>query len=357
MSQTNLNNAKAQKMDEFYTQLSDIENELKRYKEQLKGKVIFCNCDDPFESNFFKYFAQNFNYLKLKKLIATSYNPSPIAGNQLPLLEIEGLKGLTDKEPFAIEINEVHDFNKDGAIGIEDVEQLLRHDKNVSRLLRGNAQYPAGDFRSNECIELLKQSDIVITNPPFSLYRQYIALLMEHDKQFLIVGDDNWITLKETFVLLKEGKMWLGYGRVKEFRQPTGEMKKFGNKCWYTNLDVAKRHEFIPLYKKYSPEEYPTYANFDAIEVNKVERIPQDYSGLMGVPITFLSKYNPEQFEIVGSSSNLSGPIETPDGFVYRYKDRNGYMRQAANERFCLPDGDTWRRIYDRIVIKRKDVK
>src|SRR3990167_1017281 len=201
-----LSDAKKAKQDEFYTQLSDIENELKWYKEQLRGKVVYCNCDDPFESNFFKYFAANFNALGLKKLITTSYNKSPIAGRQLPLFEMEGLKSIKpkDAEAHRIEINEVPDINKDGAIGLEDVKQLLEHDANVSTPLKGN-----GDFRSEECIKLLKQADIVVTNPPFSLFREYLAQLVEYNKKFLIIGNVNSITYKECFKLIKDNKMWL----------------------------------------------------------------------------------------------------------------------------------------------------
>jgi hypothetical protein len=196
----NLWQAKKAKKDEFYTQLADIENELKHYKDQFRGKIVYCNCDDPYESNFFKYFAANFNALGLKKLITTSYSGSPIAGQQLPLFEIGGLKEINpkDAEAYRIEINEVPDFNKDGAISLEDVKQLLKHKANVSAPLKGN-----GDFRSEECIELLKQADIVCTNPPFSLFREYVAQLVEYKKKFLIIGSLNAITYKEIFPLIK----------------------------------------------------------------------------------------------------------------------------------------------------------
>lgn len=369
-SNKNLHKANKAKKDEFYTQLIDIEKELKHYKEQFRGKVVYCNCDDPFESNFFKYFACNFNALKLKKLIATSFIKSPIAGGQLPLLEMEGLKP-EGKEPYKIEINEVPDLNNDGAIDLKDVEYLIKHSKNVSATLKSNAKYGAGDFRSDECVELLKQSDIIVTNPPFSLFREYVAQLVEYKKKFLIIGNLNAITYKECFKFIKEDKMWLGYNNgAKTYLVPDSyeqdnifvgvdgkKYAKMGNTGWYTNLDISKRHELLILYKKYSPEEYPKYSNYDAIEVEKVSEIPVDYKGAMGVPVTFLDKYNPDQFEIIGSSSNLSEPIKTANGLVYRYKDRNGYMRQASKERFALPDGDTWRRIYDRIVIKNKKVK
>src|SRR3989338_8960391 len=214
-SNKNLHKAGAAKKDEFYTQLVDIENELKHYKKQFCGKMVYCNCDDPFESNFFKYFAANFNELKLKKLIATSYAGSPIVGGQLSLLEIKGSKG---KQPLKIEISEVPDANKDGAIDLTDVKSLLKHNANVATPLKGS-----GDFRSNECIELLKQADVVCTNPPFSLFREYLAQLMEYDKKFLILGNVNSITYKECFKLIKDNKMWLGasiHSGDREFRVP-----------------------------------------------------------------------------------------------------------------------------------------
>jgi len=244
MANTPLHAAKLNKQDEFYTQLADIENELKHYREQLRGKVIFCNCDDPYESNFFKYFANNFNALGLKKLIATSYVKSPIVGGQLPLLDIEGLKP-DSKEPFKIEISEVPDLNNDGAISLDDVEYLLKHDKNAASPLKGDSKYNAGDFRSKECIELLQKVDIVVTNPPFSLFREYVEQLMEYSKQFLIVAPDNALHYKEIFKLIKSNKLWLGYGRVKEFMQPDGTFKKMGNVGWVTNLDTTKRHETL----------------------------------------------------------------------------------------------------------------
>lgn len=312
----NLRKASKAKKDEFYTQLVDIEKELKYYKEQLRGKVVYCNCDDPFESNFFKYFAANFNALGLKKLITTSYNKSPITGRQLPLFEMEGMKSIKpkDAEAYRIEINKVPDINKDGAIGLEDVKQLLEHDANVSTPLKGD-----GDFRSDECVKLLEEADIVCTNPPFSLFREYLAQLVEYNKKFLIIGNLNAITYKEVFKLIKNNKLWLGItmdGRNIWFRVPddypinenvanskiiNGEKYLFVKGCiWYTNLDNTKRHEKLTLYKKYSPEEYPKYDNYDAINVDKVSEIPLDYKGMMGVPITFLNKYNPDQFEIIG---------------------------------------------------------
>ncbi len=308
---TNLHKAHRAKKDEFYTQLTDIEKELKHYKDQFKNKIVYCNADDPFESNFFNYFASNFNALGLKKLITTSYVGSPVVGGQLSLFDIEGLKKQKKKEPMKIEINEVKDLNNDGAISIEDVKYLLKHDKNVTATLKGD-----GDFRSDECIELLKEADIVVTNPPFSLFREYVAQLVEYDKKFLILGDQNAITYKEIFKLIKENKLWLGYdnGGTKWFRVPDdyeiqtesrikteNGIKYFsmGRILWYTNLETTKRHEDMILYKKYTPEEYPKYDNYDAINIDKVADIPMDYDGAMGVPITFIDKYNPDQFEII----------------------------------------------------------
>jgi len=311
----NLHSARTAKTDEFYTQLVDIEKELKHYKDQFRGKVVYCNCDDPFESNFFKYFAANFNALRLKKLITTSYVQSPIVGGQLPLFEVEGLKP-SGKEPFKIEIKEVPDTDKDGAIGLDDVEYLLKHDKNIATPLKGN-----GDFRSEECIKLLKEADIVVTNPPFSLFREYVAQLMEYKKKFLILGDQNAVTYKETFGYIKDDKLWLGYdnGGTKWFQVPmdydipTESRKKIvngvkyfsmGRILWFTNLDTTKRHENLVLYKKYTPEEFPKYDNYNVINVDKVSDIPMDYKDVMGVPITFVDKYNPKQFEILGVANS-----------------------------------------------------
>lgn len=298
-SNTNLNKAAKVKNDEFYTLISDIEKELKHYKEQFRDKTVYCNCDDPFESNFFKYFAANFNELQLKRLITTSYKPSPIANTQLALFgeakEIKP-KGRPKITANKFIINEVSDIDGDGAFDLRDVAEQLKANKNNEWApLKGE-----GDFRGQESIELLKQADIIVTNPPFSLFREYVAQLVEHDKKFLIIGNDNARTYKEIFKLIKENKLWPGYERVKEFKQPDNTTKKFGNVGWLTNLDVAKRHDFLMLYKKYSPEVFPKYDNYDAIEISKVSEIPMDYDGVMGVPITFLDRYNPEQFEILG---------------------------------------------------------
>lgn len=297
------------KNDEFYTQLSDIENELRHYKEHFKGKTVLCNCDDPYESNFFKYFAMNFNYLGLKKLICTCYAGSPVMYTQLSFFDEEDIcKPQTDKKPYKIEITEVADMNDDGAVDLTDVELLLNSVNGKPTLLKGD-----GDFRSYECIELLKQADIVVTNPPFSLFREYVAQLMEYEKKFIIIGNQNAITYKEIFPLLKENKLWLGYGfkgnvgffintKYEDYAKSSQHkegMIRVSGVMWFTNLDINKRHEKMILYKNYIPEEYPHYDNYDAIEVSKTADIPCDYEGYMGVPITFMDKYNPDQFEIV----------------------------------------------------------
>lgn len=285
----NLNQAKDAKKDEFYTQLSDIERELKHYKKHFKNKVIYCNCDDPRVSNFFHYFSYNFEQLRLKKLITTCYKNqnadlfSKNDSDKAIYLEYEG-----DKNN-----NNIPDPDEIGIVN-----------------LKGD-----GDFRSQESIELLKQADIVVTNPPFSLFRNYITQLIKYDKKFIIVGSFNAITYKEIFTLIKENKLWLGYGfkggnayfktthpkdYAKGVYNEETDLVKFRNVTWYTNLDISKRHEEQILYEKYNPEDYPTYDNFKAIEVSKVKNIPKGYKGVMGVPITFLDKYNPDQFEIIG---------------------------------------------------------
>ena len=320
MANKTLANARDAKQDEFYTQLDDISRELKYYKQHFRGKVVLCNCDDPYESNFFKYFALNFNALGLKKLIATCYNGSPIAGDELPLLfEIE--ESEPKKIAYKVEITEVADYNGDGAVNLTDVQYLIQNDKNVLSLLKEN-----GDFRSKECIELLKEADIVVTNHPFSLFREYITLLVKYEKQFLVLGNQNAVTYKEIFKLLKDNRIWLGYKngdmsfRVPDYYEPREtrywkdengqKWRSMGNICWFTNLDILKRHETLDLYKHYTAEEYPKYDNYDAINVNKVSDIPCDYNEVMGVPITFLNVYNPEQFEIIDINPHFFTIVE-----------------------------------------------
>ncbi|MDE2857649.1 MAG: adenine-specific methyltransferase EcoRI family protein [Chloroflexota bacterium] len=291
----NLHKARANRMDEFYTQLSDIENELRHYRDHFHGKIVYCNCDDPTISNFYRYFQLNFEFFGLKKLITTCFK-----SRQMDMFS-------------------QHD--KENAIGIE-----YTGDKPEVFHLKGD-----GDFRSQECIELLKQADIVVTNPPFSLFREYVAQLMEYEKQFLIIGNMNALTYKEIFPLIQRNQIWLGHAQesitmlfdvpayyVQELLETKKEgsayiivngkvMGKMRNAKWFTNLDHKKRHEELLLYKRYSPEEFPKYDNYDAINVDKTKEIPYDYDGAMGVPISFLDKHSPEQFEIVG----LDRPLMT----------------------------------------------
>lgn len=290
MANKNLSRAKAAKKDEFYTQLEDINNELRYYTEHFRGKTVLCNCDDPRVSNFFTYFAYNFKFLGLKKLITTCYK-----NQDMDLFS-------QNKCESAVYLEYMGDKNGNS---IPDAEET------GVKPLKGD-----GDFRSKECIELLKEADIVVTNPPFSLFREYVAQLMEYDKKFLIIGNQNNATYKEIFPLIQNNCIWLGYKtgdmsfkvpqnyEIRETRSWQDEngqrWRSLGNICWYTNLDIKKRHEDFPMFKKYTPNEYPHYINYDAIEVSKTENIPYDYDGIMGVPITFLDKYNPEQFEIIG---------------------------------------------------------
>lgn len=313
----NLNAALKAKKDEFYTQMDDISNELKHYREHFRGKVVFCNCDDPYESNFFKYFALNFNSLGLKKLIATCYDGSPVMGNEL-LLQFDTPECEPKKIAYKVEITEVDDYNGDGAVNLSDVAYLLQNDKNVLNRLQGN-----GDFRSPECVELLKQADIVCTNPPFSLFREYVAQLMKYEKKFLVIGNKNALKYKEIFPYFMNNKMWIGYTPMSvdllfempssyienviatgkagsTYRLVDGKILGRSPSIWYTNLDHSKRHEYLDIWKHYSPQEYPFYDSFQAIEVGHVVDIPCDYNGAMGVPITFMDKYNPDQFEILG---------------------------------------------------------
>ena len=372
MAQSDLQAAKIAKQDEFYTQLDDIAKELKYYKQHFKGKVVLCNCDDPYESNFFKYFALNFNQLGLKKLIATCYNGSPIAGDELPLLfEIE--ESEPKKIAYKVEITEVQDYNNDGAVNLADVQYLIQNDKNVLSLLKGN-----GDFRSQECIELLKEADIVVTNPPFSLFREYVAQLVKYDKKFLIIGNQNALTYKECFKLVKENNMWLGvsiHSGDREFMiPPTYEVRskslrvdEKGNRYirvvgvrWFTNLDYPQRHEDIDLYKQYTPEEYPTYENYDAINVNKTGEIPIDFEGIMGVPITFMDKYNPDQFEILGMCENedlyalktkVYTTAECKQAYFAKFGKNGTYDLNASG--VIIKDG-IQEKVYQRILIRNK---
>lgn len=327
MPNRNLNAARAAKKDEFYTQLSDIERELQHYLKHFCGKTVLCNCDDPYESNFFKYFALRFNQLGLKKLICTCYNGSPVQGNEL-MLQFDDADSEPKKIAYKVEITEVKDENGDGAVDLADVCYLLQNDKNVLSTLQ------TGDFRSSECIELLKEADIVVTNPPFSLFREYVAQLIEYDKKFIIIGHQNAITYKGIFPLIKDNKMWLGYGfkgLASHFRSPYKDIATASNHkenmirvsgvVWFTNLDHNKRHEEMDLICRYSPDLYPKYDNYDAIEVSTTANIPMDYEGVMGVPITFLDKYCPDQFEILGCNRGIE---QDPNGIYGRSAYLNG---------------------------------
>ena len=348
----NLSKANKAKKDEFYTQLVDIENEMRHYKPFFKGKTVFCNCDDPYESNFVKYFAMNFAALGLKKLIATCYATSPVMYTQLTLFgdEVEFAASDKGKKPYKIEITEVKDANGDGAIDLDDFERMLK--ANPPELLQGD-----GDFRSDECIELLKQADVVVTNPPFSLFREYLAQLIEYDKKFIIIGNQNAITYKEIFKLLRNNGIWLGYQfgdmsfTVPDSYEPREtrfwvdengqKWRSLGNICWFTNIDIQKRHEDLILYKHYSADEYPQYDNYNAINVDKTADIPCDYDGAMGVPITFMDKYNPEQFEILNANDfRRSNEVkEKPHGLI---KDAEGSILNGS------------RLVYARILIRKR---
>jgi Adenine-specific methyltransferase EcoRI len=328
--------AKKLREDEFYTQLSDIERELRHYKSHFKGKVVYCNCDDPRVSSFFHYFSYNFEKLGLKKLITTCYKSQQ-----------RDLFSQNDSE-HAIYLEYQGDRNKSN---IPDPEEI------GIKPLKGD-----GDFRSEESIELFEQADIVVTNPPFSLFREYLGQLVEDDKKFLILANQNAVTYKEVFQLIQDNKVWLGYNsgdmsfKVPTYYEPREtrfwvdedgqKWRSFGNMCWFTNLDIAKRHEDLILYRTYNPENYPKYANYDAIEVGRMADIPMDYAGAMGVPITFLHKHNADQFEILGNSRELGTPMAA-------IAEKGAY--QQGGPRFYLPTGDgTYRRMYDRIVIRNK---
>lgn len=342
-SYKDLNKAKANKNDEFYTRLSDIELELKHYKDYFKGKVVFCNCDDPFESNFFKYFALNFNYLELKKLIATCYATSPVAYTQLNLFgEEEKVYDKSKiKKAYKVEIIEVKDINNDGAVDLSDVELLLKNDKNTIKKLKGD-----GDFQSDECIKLLKECDIVVTNPPFSLFRTFVSMLTQYKKDFIIIGNTNSLTYKEVFPLIKADKARTGYTNFNTgmfFEIPDSYEKyhhiengkkiaRVASSCWITTLPVKKHKELLTLYKKYSEDQYIKYDNFDAIDIKTYTDIPYDYKGIMGVPITFLDKLNPEQFELLGVGS---GDFAKELGIKRNYRGRTDLAYTIDGKNKC----------------------
>lgn len=388
MANKNLNAAKVAKKDEFYTQLSDIERELQHYWKHFRGKVVLCNCDDPYESNFFKYFALRFNQLGLKKLICTCYNGSPVTGNELAI----HFDGFDDDEPkkiaYKVEITEVKDENGDGAVDLSDVQYLLKNDKNVLAILK------TGDFRSQECIELLKEADIVVTNPPFSLFREYIGQLMKYQKKFLIIGNMNSITCKEIFPYVQNNKMWIGpsiSSGDRKFYVPDdyplnaagcgvdSDGKRFirvKGVRWFTNLDHNKRHEDLDLVCRYSEDEYPTFDNFDAIEVGKTSDIPYDYDEIMGVPITFLDKYNPDQFEILGLTQigchdlcpdtkryndykEITRATDKPTGSSGGKTNENAVLCGQGNKKtyYLGPNGEVVHSAYKRIFIRKIEKK
>ena len=319
--------AKREKRDEFYTQRVDIENELRHYKLHFKDKVVLCNCDDPRESEFFKYFVENFEALGLKRLIATCYKSQDV--------------DLFSQGDCERAICQIYEGDKNGNMTLDDNEVSVRY-------LEGD-----GDFRSTECVEILKQADIVVTNPPFSLFREYVAQLIKYEKKFLIIGHQNAITYKEILPLFKENKIWLGFGfkgnaahfrsRYKDIATASDHregMIRVSGVMWYTNLDIVKRHEKFPLYKQYNSRDFPTYDNYDAIEVSKSADIPYDYDGVMGVPITFMDKYNPEQFDIIGATESEG------KGFSCGlWNSSSGVVQATVNGK----------RVYKCIFIRRKE--
>lgn len=393
MANENLANAKRAKNDEFYTQFADIQKEVEAYLEYdanvFKGKVVYCNCDDPFESNFFRYFVLNFKKLGLKQLITTSYKPSPVANTQLPLFgddeTLPKTKGRPKVTANKFIINEVHRIDGDSEFNLKSVSKKLKANKNNEWTpLQGD-----GDFRSDECIELLKQSDIVVTNPPFSLFREYVKQLFDYKKKFVIIGNKNSVTFKEIFPLIKNNKMWsgrTGWGGGLWFvttdaddvdRVVDGVNMKNVSSVWFTNLDHGKRHQPLPLmtmkenlrFSKHKEikgkRNYEKYDNYDAIEVPFTDAIPSDYDGVMGVPISFLDKYNPDQFEILGLSGtnyqttkDYGKKVRVVDGV--RKKSNTGTLgcvirtdSYGAGTHFDV--GYPVRGIYRRLFIRRRD--
>ena len=339
--------AKRAKKDEFYTQRVDIENELRHYRAQFKDKIVLCNCDDPRQSEFFKYFVENFEKLGLKRLVATCYKSQDV--------------DLFSQGNCERAICQIYEGDKNGNMRLDDDEVGVRE-------LKGD-----GDFRSAECIEILKEADVVVTNPPFSLFREYVTQLIKYDKKFLIIGNQNAITYKEIFPLFKENKIWLGFGfrgnaahfksRYKDIATASDHregMIRVSGVMWFTNMDIPKRHEKLPLYKQYTPEEFPKYDNYDAIEVSKSANIPYDYDGVMGVPITFMDKYNPEQFEIVGMCENedlygmktkVYNKDECRAAYFAKFGKRGTYDLNASG---VLTINGIQEKVYQRILIRRR---
>lgn len=385
--------AKAGKKDEFYTQYVDIQKEVEAYLEldpnTFRGKVVYCNCDDPFESNFFKYFAANFNKLGLKKLITTSYDGSPIAGQGTLFPEYNQGNGKRVKpKALAVVLDHVKDEDGDGAANVTDVEIFLKRNKAARNALKADNKYPGGDFRSAECVALLNEADIVVTNPPFSLFKDYVAQLVKHKKKFLIIGNTNAVTYLEIFPLIKDNSVWLGCTNFnvgmffevpdnwKQFHhidtQTGKKMARVSTSCWYTNLDHGRRHEPLNLMTsadnlKFSKNlmgrsAYDRYTNFDAIEVSTYKEIPSDYDGIMGVPVTFLDKYNPDQFEIVGNSDD--GEMMKELGvrilgreFITAYRARGGTGHYSPGMRMLGLLEPHPRVIFKRILIRHRRIQ
>lgn len=373
-SNENLGSAKVAKKDEFYTQLTDIEKELRYYTRHFAGKTVLCNCDDPFESNFFKYFVLNFSRLGLKKLIATCYTGSPIAGKQLSIFDvIEETPEEASNKPYKAIVTTVYDKTGDGSIDMLDVAALFRSGENELSELNGD-----GDFRSKECLDLLDEADIVVTNPPFSLFREYISVLVSHNKKFIIIGNVNAVKYRETFPLIMNNELWLGasiHSGDRAFFVPDdypldasscGIDEATGRKFirvkgvrWFTNLDIRQRHEDLILVKRYKPSDYRRFSNYDAIIVDSVADIPCDYADVMGVPITFLDKYNPNQFDIIGRTGNIEWATTECSFFTppsqeeqERFKKQNRTWR-VQNGYYVTDDGIA-HTVYDRLFIRNK---
>lgn len=389
---SNLSAAVKAKKDEFYTQLTDIEKEMRYYKKHFNGKTVFCNCDDPFESNFFKYFVLNFNRLGLKKLIATCYFSSPIVGQQLQYhcdkngqmsFSFGDETEVTDgaKRPYKAIVTQVYDKTGDGGVDMVDVAELFISGENQLTELEGD-----GDFRSAECLALLDESDIVVTNPPFSLFREFVNVLIQREKHFIILGNVNAITYKEFFPLIRDNKVWIGasiHSGDRKFYVPDDYplnasgcgVDEDGRRFirvkgvrWYTNLDIRQRHEEMILVKKYAPEVYEHFDNYDAINVDVTTDIPCDYAGLMGVPITFLDKYSPDQFEIIGVTQSWCGIASK----IYPRQiqiDKNGKRSQVTklndgaaikveqppvNKTYYEVEGELFIKTYARVIIRNK---
>jgi hypothetical protein len=361
MANKNLTSAKNAKNDEFYTQYEDIQKEVNAYLEfdpnVFRGKTILLPCDDPYESNFFKFFASKFNQFGLNKLIATSYAGSPIAGKQLTLPSLEPPPAKNGrKKGFAIELTGLSDADNNGVEDINDVKALL--EANPPNELKGDENCPPGDFRSTEVAKMRDEADIIITNPPFSLFREFLAWINPLEKQFLIIGNMNAITYKEVFPLIKENKVWLGANDVRFFYRPDGSMAEPAHSRWLTNLDHGRRHQPLQLMTmndnlKYNNHKgkvaYPQYDNYDAIEVPYTNAIPSDYNGVMGVPISFLDKYNPEQFEILGIMQRNEDPYKTKYYTKDEYQNANDLNARGV----IIVDGKP-KAMYARILLKHK---